>query len=102
MMIAWRLMNGSLTAYAELHAYWHICTGLGAYYLIVWGEFLRICLDRRQDEYVLVWPRYLSFPHVDLVTKLRNGEAKVAVPLAKQSNGAVTANGAAMAEKKTL
>jgi hypothetical protein len=35
-------------------------TGLGAYCYIVWGIWLRHCLNGRQDEYQLVWPHLFS------------------------------------------
>lgn len=33
-------------------------TGIGAYFYIVWGIWLRHCLNYRQDEYELIWPRF--------------------------------------------
>ncbi|CAM1507384.1 Fc.00g070250.m01.CDS01 [Cosmosporella sp. VM-42] len=48
----------------EGHAWWHLMTGL-AYYYIVWGIWLRHCLDGQSDEYVLHWPRLVtSIPEV--------------------------------------
>jgi len=47
----------------EGHGWWHIMTGIGAYFYLVWGIWLRHCLDHKQDEYELVWPRTVtSFP----------------------------------------
>jgi len=41
-------------------------TGIGAYFYIVWGIWLRHCLNNRQDEFQLVWPRtWTSFPSVE-------------------------------------
>ncbi len=31
-------------------------TGTGAYFYIVWGIWLRHCLNGKQDEYELKWP----------------------------------------------
>jgi dihydroceramidase len=40
-------------------------TGTGAYFYIVWGIWLRHCLNGRQDEYELHWPSLLtSFPSI--------------------------------------
>jgi dihydroceramidase len=39
-------------------------TGTGAYYYIVWGVWLRHCLNYRQDEYELVWPNFWTVPEV--------------------------------------
>ena len=35
-------------------------TGTGAYFYIVWGIWIRHCLNGRQDEYKLVWPRLVT------------------------------------------
>ncbi len=58
-------------------------TGLGAYCYIVWGIWLRHCLNDRQDEYDFVWPRLYSLPEVVRVkagrpsnSSLENGSAK--------------------------
>ncbi|KAF2272602.1 alkaline ceramidase-like protein [Westerdykella ornata] len=48
----------------ELHGWWHLMTGVGAYAYLVWGIWLRHCLDYKQDEYELVWPRWTSMPVV--------------------------------------
>jgi dihydroceramidase len=42
----------------------HLMTGLGAYCYIVWGIWLRHCLNGRQDEYQLVWPHLFSLPEI--------------------------------------
>jgi len=40
-------------------------TGIGAYFYIVWGIWLRHCLNGRQKEYALRWPSLLtSLPQV--------------------------------------
>ncbi|KAF2638153.1 alkaline ceramidase-like protein [Massarina eburnea CBS 473.64] len=48
----------------ELHGWWHIMTGTGGYFYIVWCTWLRHCLNDRQDEYGLVWPHFFSMPVV--------------------------------------
>ncbi|KAL1586913.1 hypothetical protein WHR41_04210 [Cladosporium halotolerans] len=57
----------------EGHGWWHLGTGAGAYCYIVWGIWLRHCLNGRQDEFELVWPRLFSVPVV-----VRRKEAVVA------------------------
>ena len=39
-------------------------TGLGAYCYIIWGIWLRHCLNGRQDEYQLSWPHLFSLPEI--------------------------------------
>lgn len=39
-------------------------TGVGAYLYIIWGIWLRHCLNRRQEEYYLWWPRTYNIPEV--------------------------------------
>ncbi|KAF2199234.1 alkaline ceramidase-like protein [Delitschia confertaspora ATCC 74209] len=48
----------------EGHGWWHLMTGTGAYYYIVWGIWLRHCLNYRQNEYELIWPSIFSLPAV--------------------------------------
>ncbi|PGG99368.1 hypothetical protein AJ80_09364 [Polytolypa hystricis UAMH7299] len=48
----------------EGHGWWHLLTGIGAYMYIVWGIWLRHCLNHRQEEYDLYWPRLFSWPDV--------------------------------------
>lgn len=49
----------------ELHGWWHILTGLGVYYYLVFLEYLRVCLIGKQKEYVYIWD-FGIFPHVNL------------------------------------
>lgn len=50
---------------ADNRLYRHLMTGAGAYMYIVWGIWLRHCLNGRQDEYVLRWPnKFLSLPDI--------------------------------------
>lgn len=39
-------------------------TGVGAYFYIVWGIWLRHCLNYKQDDYKLIWPRITTLPVV--------------------------------------
>lgn len=51
-------------------------TGIGAYFYIVWGTWLRHCLNGRQDEFELVWPRLVtSLPAVVRKQRAENGSA---------------------------
>ena len=49
----------------------HLLTGLGAYYYITWAIWLRHCLNGRQDEYTLYWPRIYSLPEIIRVEGLK-------------------------------
>lgn len=42
----------------------HIMTGIGAYLYIIWGIWLRHCLNQRQDEYHLRWAHFWHIPEV--------------------------------------
>jgi hypothetical protein len=73
-------------------------TGLGAYFYIVWGIWLRHCLEGRSDEYELVWPSlWTSVPEVVRRSPSRNGAA--VVPNGKaEPNGSAKVNGRAKAD----
>ena len=47
-------------------------TGTGAYFYLVWGIWLRHCLNGRQEEYDLYWPHIFSLPEI-----VRSDEGKV-------------------------
>lgn len=38
----------------------HLMTGIGAYFFIAWGTWLRHCLNGKQDQYELRWPRLIT------------------------------------------
>jgi len=44
----------------EGHGWWHLMTGLGAYFYVIWGIWLRHCLNGEQDQFELVWPRLIT------------------------------------------
>ncbi|KAK7532618.1 alkaline ceramidase-like protein [Phyllosticta citricarpa] len=48
----------------EGHGWWHLMTGTGAYCYIVWGIWLRHCLNDKQDVYDLHWPNFFTMPLV--------------------------------------
>ncbi|KAL1888623.1 alkaline ceramidase ydc1 [Sporothrix stenoceras] len=63
----------------EGHAWWHIFTGLGSYYFIMWRMWLHTCLDGKEDEFALQWTNALtSIPRVVPVSDLEraNGSSK--------------------------
>ncbi|GAO46657.1 putative alkaline dihydroceramidase Ydc1 [Saitoella complicata NRRL Y-17804] len=51
----------------ELHGWWHIFTGLGVYYYIVFLEYLRIHLLGTQDQFACIWSIGGIIPHVDRI-----------------------------------
>jgi len=54
----------------EFHGLWHMMTGTGAYFYLVWGIWLRHCLNERQDEYQLRWPSAIfSLPAIVFRTR---------------------------------
>ena len=56
-------------------------TGVGSYFYIVWAIWLRLCLNDKQDEYMLNWPSlWFSLPEV---VPIASGEKKTG----KASNG---------------
>ncbi|KAA8625475.1 alkaline dihydroceramidase Ydc1 [Pyrenophora tritici-repentis] len=64
-LIQWRREIGMPWGFVlEGHGWWHPMTGTGAYFYIVWGVWLRHCLNYRQDEYELDWPSYWTMPQV--------------------------------------
>ncbi|EDN10322.1 conserved hypothetical protein [Histoplasma mississippiense (nom. inval.)] len=75
----------------EGHGWWHLMTGIGAYMYIVWGIWLRHCLNGRQEEYQLQWPRIYSFPDVVRVSnqgkRSTNGSTKLPAAHKPYHNG---------------
>jgi dihydroceramidase len=64
-LIKWRREIGMPWGFIlEGHGWWHLMTGTGAYYYIVWGIWLRHQLNYRQDEYELYWPNFWTMPDV--------------------------------------
>lgn len=50
-------------------------TGIGAYFYIQWGIWLRHCLNGEQDQVEMIWPRLVtSFPTVVRVNTIQNGQ----------------------------
>jgi dihydroceramidase len=49
----------------EGHGWWHLLTGIGAYIYIVWGIWLRRCLEDKSSDFNLHWPNiFTSVPEV--------------------------------------
>ncbi|KAG0649544.1 Alkaline ceramidase [Hyphodiscus hymeniophilus] len=74
----------------EGHGWWHIMTGIGSYFYIVWAIWLRLCLSEKQDEYMLNWPSlFFSLPEVIPIASVKKKNGQTA------SNGGVNgkANG---------
>jgi len=58
---------------SEFHGIWHIMTGVGAYFYLVWGIWLRHCLHERQEEYELYWPSiFFSLPEIVPAANVRS------------------------------
>ncbi|KAI0907890.1 alkaline dihydroceramidase [Ustulina deusta] len=58
----------------EGHAWWHLMTGIGAYYYIVWRVWIHRCLDGDEDKFRLYWPSVYYLPEVRTVDDLPLGE----------------------------
>ncbi|EPQ64208.1 Bgt-991 [Blumeria graminis f. sp. tritici] len=49
----------------EGHGWWHLMTGVGSYFYLTWGVWLRYCLMRQHNKFVLYWPSvFFSLPEV--------------------------------------
>ncbi|KAI1265265.1 alkaline dihydroceramidase [Xylariaceae sp. FL1019] len=46
----------------EGHAWWHLMTGIGAYFYIVWRIWIHRCLDGDEATFELRWTSILSLP----------------------------------------
>ncbi|KAJ5089513.1 hypothetical protein N7532_008197 [Penicillium argentinense] len=63
--------------FLEGHGWWHVMTGIGAYLYIIWGIWLRHCLNKKQDDYHLHWARFWHIPEVIRITPTaQNGAAR--------------------------
>lgn len=58
---------------SEGHGWWHILTGFGVYYYVVFIEYLRLCIptpsesNQKKRGAILIWPSIFSLPRVELV-----------------------------------
>lgn len=81
-------------ALLELHGWWHVFTGYGAYCYIVWGIHLRHILKGDHGDYEVIWPRVYNLP--ELVKKSHGGKTGNGTVLnghIKKNHGGETANG---------
>ncbi|KAJ5380289.1 uncharacterized protein N7496_002717 [Penicillium cataractarum] len=63
--------------FLEGHGWWHIMTGVGAYLYIIWGIWLRHCLNGRQDDFHLRWAHFWQIPEIIRTTPVsENGVAR--------------------------
>lgn len=58
----------------EGHGWWHLLTGTGVYFYIVYLEYLRLFLIGKEKEYVFKWS--YGFPHVDKKELVEENEKK--------------------------
>ncbi|CAG7961899.1 unnamed protein product [Penicillium nalgiovense] len=68
--------------FLEGHGWWHVMTGIGAYFYITWGIWLRHCLNNRQEEYHLRWAHFWQIPEV---IRTSGGPSENGVSQAKKS-----------------
>ncbi|KAK9797466.1 hypothetical protein SCARD494_03295 [Seiridium cardinale] len=64
----------------EGHAWWHLMTGIGAYYYITWRIWIHRCLDGDEDRYRLSWSSVFAMPDVvaaEDVASVENGKKAV-------------------------
>ncbi|RDW72015.1 alkaline phytoceramidase-like protein [Coleophoma crateriformis] len=81
----------------EGHGWWHLMTGTGAYFYIIWGIWLRHCLNDRQEEFVLHWPSiFTSLPEIVPASTLVP-QAQASMANGKFANGI---NGSSKAEHR--
>ncbi|KAH6673864.1 alkaline phytoceramidase [Halenospora varia] len=58
----------------EGHGWWHIMTGIAAYFNLTWAIWLQYCRDGKQDDVHLAWPSVFS--SVPVVVKAENRNRK--------------------------
>lgn len=59
----WLVFSSPLELISDMNR--HVMTGIGSYFYIVWAIWLRLCLNEKQDEYMLNWPSlWFSLPEV--------------------------------------
>lgn len=56
----------------EGHGWWHLGTGLGAYNYIVFLEYLRVFMLKKEAQYEFKWSLCSFIPHVDLKEEFKN------------------------------
>ena len=73
----------------------HVMTGIGSYFYIIWAIWLRLCLNNKQDEYMLNWPSlWFSLPEVVPISSVEKKTGmKVDNGNLNGSNGSNSSNG---------
>jgi dihydroceramidase len=78
----WWLVNTPVPVSQWLTGSRHVMTGIGSYFYIVWAIWLRLCLNDKQDEYMLNWPSlWFSLPEVIPIASVEKKTGR------KQGNG---------------
>ena len=90
----WWLVNKPISVSQLLTCSRHVMTGIGSYFYIVWAIWLRLCLNDKQDEYMLNWPSlWFSLPEVIPIASVEKKTGrKVGNGNLNGSNGHVKAN----------
>lgn len=44
-----------LGIFMELHGWWHVLTGLGVYYYVIFLQYLRILTQNKEDKFDIIW-----------------------------------------------
>lgn len=57
----------------ELHGWWHLLTGAGVYFWIIYLEYLRILMHGKENRYILIW-RWKVLPEVIQIDKSVGGK----------------------------
>ncbi|KAI0398415.1 alkaline dihydroceramidase [Xylariaceae sp. FL0594] len=61
----------------EGHAWWHLMTGIGAYYYIMWRIWIHRCLDGDENKFRLDWSSVFHLPEIKPVdSEVVAGESK--------------------------
>ncbi|KAJ9616166.1 alkaline ceramidase ydc1 [Knufia peltigerae] len=69
--------------FLEGHGWWHLMTGIGAYFYILWAIHLRHVLNGDQEHFRLVWDRFFQLPEV----------VRISDPPSKEKNCSGAING---------
>jgi dihydroceramidase len=52
-------------------------TGIGAYFYLTWGIWLRHCLNDKHDDYELIWPRVATSVPVVVRKRKQTGGVQI-------------------------
>lgn len=76
----------------EGHGWWHLLTGYGVYFYIVYIEYLGLFLNGSQDKYEFIWDYYGFLPHVDLKQKSQKVSPKIESTPSSSSSSSLKEN----------